>query len=97
MRHKERGVLMRKRWDPVNIIPIEDEIDEIWHLIPYSPTCDLLRISHFPKGVRFMKKVNGKVPNCVDRIKIVKGSFDYQTKSYEMYGTGKWIEGRFRR
>jgi hypothetical protein len=96
MQRKKRGVLMGKRWRLVNVIPIEDEIDEVWHIVP-NKNDDLLRISHFPKGVRRMAMKNGKVPNCVDRIKIVKGSFDYETKSYEVYGTGKWIEGRLHR
>ena len=82
-------------WKLVNRVNIEPELDEVWHLIKYNEQVSQLRISHWPKGKTRMTPVKGKVPGCVDRIKIVTGSFNREDKSYEMIGNGRWIEGAF--
>lgn len=86
---------MMSPWILVNRVSIDSEHDEVWHLVTKYADHDLIHIKKWRKNVIRVSKSNLE-KTCIQRIKIVKGSFDRQTKSWTPHKR-QFIEGAFRR
>jgi len=81
-------------WILVNRISIDNEHDEVWHLIKKYADHDLIHIKKWKKNVIRVSKANLE-KTCIRRIKIVKGSFDRKSKTWIPHKR-QYIEGAFR-
>lgn len=81
------------KWIQVNRVSIDREYDEVWHLVTKYADHDLIHIKKWRKGVIRVSKSNLE-KTCIQRIKIVKGSFQRDSKTWIPHRR-QYIEGPF--